>query len=381
MPAAAPRSRWSASILISFGAAVAVGLIVLAFLWPVATASPKDVPLGLVGTSTAIDQVKTSLDDRASGVFATRAYDSRADAVTAIRQRHVYGAIVSGTAPEVLVASAASPAVATVLKGIAQGMQEQISAGLVAAHQSPTAVRVTTTDVVPLVAADANGTGMIAIAFPIVLGGMIGGIAISLLVVGVGRRLLALAISSIVAGVAVTLIAHTWFGILPGGFVALACGLTLAMLGTGSFIVGLSALLGTRGIPIAAVVTMLIGNPLSAASVPVPFLAQPWGAIGQYFVPGAAATLVRDLSYFPDADTTQPWLVLVVWAAAGVLLSALGHFRDREVVHVPALDEPAVGLPAHSGETGRLPASDTGLDTHEPVGAGVSRRAYRAGAR
>ena len=70
-----------------------------------------------------------------------------------------------------------------------------------------------------------------------------------------------------------------------------------------------------------------MANPISAAAIPVEFLPEPWGAIGQWFPPGAAATLLRDLSYFPAADTTFPWLVLAGWAAGGILLSLLGHFR------------------------------------------------------
>ena len=42
---------------------------------------------------------------------------------------------------------------------------------------------------------------------------------------------------------------------------------------------------------------------------------------------GAAATLVRELSYFPSVDMTFPWLVLAAWAVGGLALSVIGHFR------------------------------------------------------
>lgn len=337
-PATRPITKWGAVFAIAIGAAVVVGIVVLAFLWPVATASAKDIPLAIVGSDQAVAQVETALDDHAAGVFATTTYGSRDDAVTAIEHREAYGAIIVGEQPEVLVASAASPAIATVLRGIAGTLQQQVSAQLAAAGQDPTAVTVTVTDVVPLVAEDPNGSGIVAIGFPIVLGGMAGGIMISLLVTGVMRRLTALIVYSAVAGVGVTLIAHTWFGVLRGHFGLLALGLSIAMLGTASFIVGLNALIGPPGIAVGSVITMLVGNPLSAAAIPMQFLLAPWGQIGQFFVPGAAATLVRDLCYFPDADTTKSWLVLIGWAVAGVLLSTLGHFRNREVIHVNALE-------------------------------------------
>lgn len=329
-----PPTHWARSLTIAAGAAVAVTLIVLAFLWPIATASAKDIPLAVVGDSASVSQVEDGLTQNADGVFDPTTYDSRDAAVDAIEHRTVYGAVVAGKQPEVLVASAASPAVATALRGVAQGLQAQVSAQLASMGQNPTSVTVTVTDVVPLVDADPNGAGIVAIGFPLVLGGLVGGILISLLVTGVARRITALVVYALVAGTAVTLIAHTWFGILPGDALPLISGVSLAMLGTASFIVGLNALIGPPGIAVGAVTTMLIGNPLSAASLPVQFLAAPWGGVGQFFVPGASATLIRDLSYFPAADTTQPWLVLTAWAVVGLVLSAIGHWRSREVVHI-----------------------------------------------
>jgi hypothetical protein len=36
---------------------------------------------------------------------------------------------------------------------------------------------------------------------------------------------------------------------------------------------------------------------------------------------------VRELSYFPNANTTFPWLVLTGWVVGGLLLALVGHFR------------------------------------------------------
>lgn len=52
-------------------------------------------------------------------------------------------------------------------------------------------------------------------------------------------------------------------------------------------------------------------------------------------MPGASASLIRDLGFFPAADTTQPRLVLAAWALVGVVVSAIGPWRSREVVHLP----------------------------------------------
>ncbi|MDP3208435.1 MAG: hypothetical protein Q8M65_04735, partial [Rhodoglobus sp.] len=90
---------------------------------------------------------------------------------------------------------------------------------------------------------------------------------------------------------------------------------------------------------LGALLFLLFANPLSAAAQPVEFLAAPWGAIGQWFPPGAAVTLLRDLSYFPRADTMLPWLVLGGWAVLGLVLSLAGHYRNTGAATVRALAE------------------------------------------
>ena len=192
------------------------------------------------------------------------------------------------------------------------------------------------TDAVPLASTDKNGSGLLAASFPLVLGGLLGGILVSFLVVGVVRRLLALVVYAAAAGTVVALILQTLFGILQGDFLVNTLALALSMLATASVVVGFNALLGPRGIAVGSVITMLIGNPIAGASIPMQFLVGPWGTIGQYFVPGAASTLIRDLSYFPDADPTRQWLVLAAWAVLGLLLSVTGHFRSQAPVALPA---------------------------------------------
>ncbi|MFX5734515.1 hypothetical protein ABTE21_20755, partial [Acinetobacter baumannii] len=80
--------------------------------WPVATASAKDIPLAVVGDPAAIAQVEDGLAKNADGVFAPTTYDDRDAAIDAIERREVYGAVIAGKQPEVLLATAASPAVA-----------------------------------------------------------------------------------------------------------------------------------------------------------------------------------------------------------------------------------------------------------------------------
>src|SRR5699024_11165135 len=88
---------------------------------------------------------------------------------------------------------------------------------------------------------------------------------------------------------------------------------------------GFVSLIGPAGIGIGAVLTMFIGNPIASLNKPKEFLVGAWGDIGQFFVHGAAGTLLRDLSYFPDAAVGLQGWVLIAWFVIGIALNLIGH--------------------------------------------------------
>ncbi|HEY8317882.1 MAG TPA: hypothetical protein VIG76_03550, partial [Amnibacterium sp.] len=194
------------------------------------------------------------------------------------------------------------------------------------------------TDVVPLSSDDPIGAGLTSASFPLVLGGMLGGVLVSLLVAGAVRRVVALLVYGIAAGAVVTLVLQTWLHVLQGSWLANAAAFGLAMLATAAVVVGFNSLIGTPGIAVGAVISLLIGNPISGAAVPAQFILGPWGDVGQWFEPGAASSLVRSLSYFPDADTAPQWWTLAAWAAGGIVLTLVGHFRSSTALPLPGAE-------------------------------------------
>jgi len=327
---AAPHTPWPRVAGLGLVLAAFVAVIVLAFSWPGVTSDPKDLPLVVAGPDAQVQQVEAALDERAEGLFAVTRVDDRDAAVAAIEAREAYGALVLGEQPEVLTTSAGAAAVAQQLSAFATALQGQLQAAVAAQVPpgvTPPVVTVEVTDVVPLADSDPRGTGLVAAAFPLVLGGMIGGIAITVAIVGVARRLVALGVYVVVAGLGIAGILQGWFGVLQGEFWLNAAVFALSLLAIGAPIVGFAALVGRAGIALGPILFLLIANPISSAATPVEFLPAPWGAIGQWFPPGAGATLLRDVSYFPAADATFPWLVLAGWAAGGILLGVVGHAR------------------------------------------------------
>jgi len=321
--------------VIGLGLALAavVAVIVLAFSWPSVTAEAKNLPIAITGPAEAVAAAENAVDEQQPGAIAFTEVDDRAAAVDAIESREVYGAIVLGQEPEVLTTSAGSLVVTQLLNAVAANLEEGVNAQAAAAAQAagaPTApphIDVVVTDVVPLADTDPRGTGLAAALFPLVLGGMLGGIAISLAVIGAMRRVLAVVVYAAVGGLVLAGILQGWFGALQGDYWLNAAAIGLALAAIAAPITGFVALIGRAGIAVGPIVMLLFANPISAAAIPKEFIAEPWGEVGQWFPPGAAATLVRDLSYFPAADTTFPWLVLGAWAVGGLLLSVVGHFR------------------------------------------------------
>jgi hypothetical protein len=357
----ATRTAYGRAIGAAAVMAVVVAIVVIAFSWPSVTSAPKNLPVAVSGSEQAVAQIETAIDEQADGAIALQQVDDRDAAVAAIEQREVYGAIVLGTAPtdapEVLVASAANAAVAQLLTSLAAQLQSQIDEQVstriqatleqavatiqaLASGQAPPAgitpptaapqipeITVTVTDVVPFADTDPRGIGLTVAMFPLMIGGMIGGIGLTFLVIGAVRRVVAVIAYSAIAGVLLAGILQGWYGALQGSFWLNAAAVSLALLAIAAPITGFAAVLGRAGIAVGVATFILVANPISAATVPVEFLAEPWGAIGQWFPPGAAATLLRDLSYFPAADTLFPWLVLAGWSAIGIVLSLVGHFR------------------------------------------------------
>ncbi|MFT4214635.1 MAG: hypothetical protein QM622_07655 [Microbacterium sp.] len=325
----APHTPVAKILAIAVGIALLVAVIVVAFSWPAVTAEAKDIPVAVAGPDEAVTAIEDQLAETDSP-FTLQRVDDRDAAVTAIRTREAAGAIVLGEDPELLTASAAGT-VAAVVKQLATPLQAALNAQAAAASAaSGTEIAAPTlivTDVVPFADSDAAGLGMSAAFFPLLLGGMAGGIAIALLVVGAFRRVLAVVVYAGVGGFVLAAILQGWFGSIQGDYAANAAAFALSLAAIAAPIVGAVALIGRAGIAVGPIVMMLFANPISGAALPAQYLPGAWGAVGAWFPPGASAVLVRSLSYFPDADSSFAWIVLAGWTGGGLLLGVLGHFR------------------------------------------------------
>ena len=367
--ATAERSSWIKVIGTSVLASLLVAVVILAFTWPTKTMEAKNLPVSIAGPEVTVSQFEQSLKDKGIETFELKQASSREEAEQQIKQRETYGAIIftEGAAPEVLTAPAANAAATQMLNGVATQLNAQIQQkaltaktealtqavqaggeqGAQAAAQleqmkaqaeQASAMTVKTTAVVPLSDSDTSGSGIAIAAFPLVMGGTIGGVLSLTLIKGTWRRFATATLYAVIAGALTALILSTWFGFIPGDFATLWAAFGATYLATASFMIGMGALLvPAAGLGLGAVVTMFIGNPISGASMPSAFLPGAWGQIGQMMVPGASSTLLRSIAYFPEAATSGQWLVLGSWIAFGLLTGVIGWaVKERRTAKVEA---------------------------------------------
>ena len=370
LTAAAPeRSSWLKVLLTSLQASLIVAVVILAFTWPTKTMEAKNLPVSIAGPEVTVSQFEQSLKDQGIETFDLKQASSREEAEQQIKQRETYGAIIftEGAAPEVLTAPAANAAATQMLNGVATQLNAQIQQKALAAKtealtqavqaggeqgaqaaaqldqmkvqaEQASAMAVKTTAVVPLSESDSSGTGLAIAAFPLVIGGILGGSFSVLRVNGTWRRFATATLYAVIGGALTALILSTWFGFIPGDFATLWAAFGATYLATAFFIVGVGALSSPLiGLAVGAVITMFIGNPISGATMPSVFLSGAWGQIGQMLVPGASSTLLRSIAYFPEAATSDQWLVLGSWIAFGLLTGVLGWaLKERRTATVEA---------------------------------------------
>ena len=278
--------------------------------------TPHNVPLAVVGPPTAAAQL-----NRLPGEpLDARQASSRADALSQINDRKVYGAYEAGT-NRLFVASAANRATAVAL--------EQVFDRVAAAQNRP-AVRVT--DVKPLPLSDPNGTAAFYAVIAWVFGGYIGATLIGL--IGNARstsrrraaaRVGALAAFAVVAAILSVVMLRVCFDTFSGHVVAMCAIGALTIFAGGAATAGIQAAAGPAGTGLVILVFVILGNSASGGPFARPLLPGLWRTIGGLLPPGAAVDLARSALFFGGARIAGPILVLAVWALLGTALAlALG---------------------------------------------------------
>jgi hypothetical protein len=334
-PPEAERSRerhfWVRTAVVVALGAVIVGLLGSALLSISHAPAPHHVAVGYVGP----DAGRTALAGQAGDALDVVPYGSRAAAVDGIHHLDVYGALVTtGDRVELLKSTAAAPQVASVLTALVTSQT--------ARTQAPTV-----TDVSPLPAGDSAGSSIAILLQVVVLAGTIGAMSLGRLVPryrarwgrgelpGVFLLLYALLVGFGTAGLARA------FGIgADVRFWKLGLSLALVNIAVAASIAGLVALVGSAGAPMGGVLYFLLGSPISGASTALPMMPTFWRHVGQALPPGAGATLLRRVLYFPDASLATPLVRLCLYASIGMAVVGVANLisagRRTSLANLPA---------------------------------------------
>ncbi len=304
----AQRSPLTLGLLIAMIVVALQALLVPLFAGPAARIGARDLPIAVTGPPAVTQAVADRLTAEHPGAFTINQLTDAAALDDAIRDRSVYGGIViTAAGAEMHVASAAGPAVATLLS--------QAAAGL------PAPVR----DVVPLHGGDLRGTGFGAGFLPLAIGSPLAGLLIFLAVRGRRARLIALLAFGALSGLGAGAVLHYWLDVLPGDYLVNAAVLGLFSLAVAATMTGLGAVLDRAGLALGALTIFLVGNALSAVSSAPELLPQPWGAVRQWLPIGSGATLLRSMAYFDGNGGGTAALILGTYAVVGLALVAIGR--------------------------------------------------------
>ena len=288
-----------------------VAVVLALFAWPSANLEPHDLPVGVAGPAAQATAIEQRLGQQESA-FEIHRYGDEAAARAAIEDREVYGAFVAGPqGAKVLTASAASAAVA-----------QQLTHAAAEGPAGPLPVE-------DVVSAGPRGAALPSAVLPLLIAGILTGVAASMLATGAARRTGLLVAGSILAGLVATLIVQSWLDVVGGDWIVNAAAFSLTIGAIGAAVAGLNALLGRKGIALAALTMVLVGNPFSGVASAPELLPPPAGAIGQLLPPGAGGNLLRSTGFFDGAAAGGHVAVLAVWLLAGLALLVAASLRGR----------------------------------------------------
>jgi hypothetical protein len=319
---------WRQLLIISVVLPLMIALAVLAFAWPAARTAPRDLPVGIVGTGPASEQAVAAMTHADPGGFSFQLYPDEASAQSAIKDRDIYGAFAfSPRRITVLEASAASPAVAQLLDGVGQQLAHHATVQAEALGNWWLHVSVAQVDIVPPSASDPRELALALELIPLSISSVIMAAVIALLLGfrPAWRQAMALAAVSAAAGLGAYLIAQDFLGVLPHGHWASWAALSLTVFAMGTTTAGLVALVGAAGLGLSAALMIFVGNAFSGSTSAPQLLPPVVDHIGQWFPPGAAASLLRSTAYFNGNGASGHLGVLIAWSVIGLAAIIVGH--------------------------------------------------------
>ncbi|NEN06442.1 DUF3533 domain-containing protein [Diaminobutyricibacter tongyongensis] len=316
----APGSHLPALVVTLIIAAVAA-LFAASYSLAMADPKPHDVPIGLVSSAVTPTQLRAALaEPTTTTTFRITTFPTTADALAAIQDQRIYGALADdGTSGRLYVSSASGDSVARLLEADAPALET--------AFGHP----VTVEDTHPLSPGDPSGLVLFYVPLVAVIIGFLGAVqtrtnAAKLTIRG---ELSWDLVRSVLAAFAIVLSIGVILRIMPMPFLPAWGVPALTMLVAGMTYNVFRMLIGARWALLPTwVVFVLISNPASGGAVAPSLLPPFYEFIGRWMPTGAAVNAIRDLAYFPGNLHAEPYIVLGAWlVVTTTLFVALRLYR------------------------------------------------------
>ncbi|WP_330239624.1 hypothetical protein [Streptomyces sp. NBC_00525] len=329
----------------------------LAYLGAFHAPQPHDLRVDVVGSGASAQVLAQTLQDEGDGALSVRTVPDRATAAEHLRTQASYGAYLPGEAPELLVASASSDTSATVV--------EKVFTRVAAGQGAPLKV----TDTAPTADGDPTGQGI----FFLLVAVSIGSYASVAVIGGAGavlrlriRAALALGASLVVSAIG-ALFAGPLFGLVDQGLAGLWAMAWLYSAGILLIGVGLHTFL-KRWTTLGMMVLFVMLNFTSSGGIFRPEL-QPgfFGALHSFWNGAGFVEGVRSHVYFGGHALGGNVLVLVLWFAAGVVVTGLAGLAERRRRAAAAPSAASAVVPAAATAAGAVVSAEEEEEMAEAV--------------
>jgi hypothetical protein len=309
----------------------------LAFLAAFHQPQPHNAPIGVVGDASQVSRITAELHHVSAGGFEVRQFPSVPAAAAAVRGQQFDAAYaVNGTASILYVARAASGTRPSYLQGVFASIAAE------AGGAPPQTV-----DLVPLETGDGS-TGIFFVVFSLMMSGIIAAMALQQLPMwGIGRRAVTVAVVGAIGAVA-TYLTAVGLNVLPDKPLLLVYEFLLTQV-FAQLMVGAAPLLKQYFLAFALTFALIFNVSSNGGTVATDMQPTLFRYLSDAMPLAQAVKITRSVSYFHDADITQPTLLMLLWAAvaggtvAAAWLRQSGKRLPRRRVGFAVSPEPSNG--------------------------------------
>jgi hypothetical protein len=287
----------------------------LCYIYAFHAPSPHDVPIGIVGSGSAVASFADTLQSNSHGALTVHTVSSLATARAEVTDGTLAAAYVPGASQaHLVVASGAQFQLASIAK--------EIFAPVAAAQHATLVVQ----DVAALPARDSFGTSVFYLTLVWIIGAYMPGMFVGLMGANLRHRsrLAIIAGASVLLPLLSTGLVHL-VGAVDGHFWALwGLGAATAF-AVGLLVNGLSYFFGRFVTGVALFVFVFLNVPASGGAYPPELVPQPFRFLHDYVIGTGTLDVLRRVLYGVGPEAWHGWLLIGAYAVVGIVLTVVGR--------------------------------------------------------